>query len=171
MGNYLKDYSLNHRAPSIKPRGLSNRSNWCFVNAILQALVACPPFYNLMKSLPKDLLMVSTSDKINRNPSVKILHAVYYFFSEFAPLDNFPKLNHRQNKNKKNEDLPLGKILEPTTIYNVLLNLSSDTFKVIEGRQEDAEEFLTFLLNGLNDEMMALLKLADQQDQRDRIER
>merc|ERR1712038_734172 len=107
--------------------------------------------------------MVSTSDKINRNPSVKILHAVYYFFSEFAPLDNFPKLNHRQNKNKKNEDLPLGKILEPTTIYNVLLNLSSDTFKVIEGRQEDAEEFLTFLLNGLNDEMISLLKLVEQE--------
>ena len=116
-------------------------------------------------------LASNPSDKINRNPSVKILHAVYYFFSEFAPLDNFPKLNHRQNKNKKNEDLPLGKILEPTTIYNVLLNLSSDTFKVIEGRQEDAEEFLTFLLNGLNDEMMALLKLVDQQDQREKIER
>merc|ERR1719479_159898 len=96
------------------------------------------------------------------NPSVKILRAVYYFFDEFSPLDNFPKLNHR--KNKKNEDLPLGKILEPTTIYNVLLNLNSDTFKVIEGRQEDAEEFLTFLLNGLNDEMMALLKLVDQQE-------
>ena len=162
MGNYLKDYSLNHRAPSIKPRGLSNRSNWCFVNAILQALLACPPFYNLMKSLPKDLLIVPSSEQAN--PSVKILRAVYYFFSEFSPLDNFPKLNHRQNKNKKNEDLPLGKILEPTTIYNVLLNLNSDTFKVIEGRQEDAEEFLTFLLNGLNDEMMALLKLVEQQE-------
>ena len=115
-----------------------------------------------MKSLPKDLLIVPSSEQAN--PSVKILRAVYYFFSEFSPLDNFPKLNHRQNKNKKNEDLPLGKILEPTTIYNVLLNLNSDTFKVIEGRQEDAEEFLTFLLNGLNDEMMALLKLVEQQE-------
>merc|ERR1712088_668575 len=81
---------------------------------------------------------------------------------EFSPLDNFPKLN--RSKNKKNEDLPLGKMLEPTTIYNFLLELDSDTFKVIEGRQEDAEEFLTFLLNGLNDEMIALLKLVEQQE-------
>jgi hypothetical protein len=112
MGNFLKDYSLNFRAPSIKPRGLSNRSNWCFVNAILQALVACPPFYNLKHKVPKDLLIVPSSEQAN--PSVKILRAVYYFFSEFSPLDNFPKLNHRQNKNKKNEDLPLGKILAHT---------------------------------------------------------
>ena len=159
MGNFLKEYSLNFRAPSIKPRGLSNRSNWCFVNAILQALVACPPFYNLMKSLPKDLLESSAEQT---NQSVKILRAVYHFFTEFSPLDNFPKLN--KNRNKKNEDLPLGKMLEPTTIYNYLLELDSDTFKVIEGRQEDAEEFLSFLLNGLNDEMIALLKMVDQQE-------
>ena len=49
---YLQQYSLNHVAPSFLPRGLTNRSNWCFVNAILQALLACPPFYNLMKNLP-----------------------------------------------------------------------------------------------------------------------
>jgi len=35
---------------------------------------------------------------------------------------------------------------------------------VIEGRQEDAEEFLTFLLNGLNDEMISVLKLLNGND-------
>ena len=52
MAAYLQEYSLNHVAPTFLPRGLTNRSNWCFVNAILQALLACPPFYNLMKNLP-----------------------------------------------------------------------------------------------------------------------
>ena len=47
MAAFLKSYALNHKAQSLKPRGLSNRSNWCFVNAIMQALVACPPFFNL----------------------------------------------------------------------------------------------------------------------------
>ena len=58
-----------------------------------------------------------------------------------------------------------GKILEPSSIYNYLLNSLSptDTFKVVEGRQEDAEEFLTFLLNGLNDEMLALLKSVEKE--------
>jgi len=150
LADMLRTYQLNHRASVIKPRGLSNRSNWCFVNAILQALLACPPFYNLMKAVPKDLLARG-----------KILQAVHTFFAEFSPLEHFPKLNNRR---RKNEDLPQGKILEPASIYNYLLNSLSptDTFKVVEGRQEDAEEFLTFLLNGLNDEMLALFKSVDE---------
>ena len=80
------------------------------------------------------------------------------FFAEFAPLDHFPKLN-RRDKSKKNEDLPVGMTFEASSIFQFLLGLTSDTFKVEEGRQEDAEEFLTFFLNALNDEMLALLKL------------
>ena len=104
---WYRSYQLNHRASVIKPRGLSNRSNWCFVNAILQALLACPPFYNLMKSVPKDLLYgADTSAGVEHQgdgTNMKILAAVHSFFAEFAPLENFPKLN---NKRRKNEDLP-----------------------------------------------------------------
>ena len=52
LSQYLRSYVLQHIAPAFLPRGLTNRSNWCFVNAILQALLACPPFYNMMKNLP-----------------------------------------------------------------------------------------------------------------------
>ncbi len=34
--------------------------------------------------------------------------------------------------------------------------------QVEEGRQEDAEEFLTFLLNGLNDEALSVMKLLNE---------
>lgn len=34
------------------PRGLINRGNWCYINATLQALVGCPPFFNLLRQLP-----------------------------------------------------------------------------------------------------------------------
>ncbi len=40
LGEYLNQYQLNHVAPSILPRGLINRSNWCFVNAILVKPIA-----------------------------------------------------------------------------------------------------------------------------------
>jgi ubiquitin carboxyl-terminal hydrolase 10 len=157
MAAHLQGYVLNHKAQSLKPRGLSNRSNWCFVNAIMQALVACPPFFNLMKSLPAEI-----GETIHLlNSPLKILAAVNAFVAEFTALENFPRMNHRRDKNKKPEDLPLGKTFEAATIFQVLLNLNSDTFKVIEGRQEDAEEFLTFLLNGLNDEMLSVLKLVN----------
>jgi len=52
LGEALRAYKLDHRALNPTPRGLTNRSNWCYVNAILQALIACPSFYNLLKALP-----------------------------------------------------------------------------------------------------------------------
>ncbi|CAB4069129.1 USP10 [Lepeophtheirus salmonis] len=125
LAEFLKKYVLNHKSFFVKPRGLSNRSNWCFVNAILQALIGCPPFFNLIRALPPLLL---------ENGSV--LKSLSDFMSEFSPMEKFPKQHHRRNK--KTEDLMIGK-----------------------GRQEDAEEFLTFLLNRVNDEMLALMKKLD----------
>jgi len=160
MAKFLTEYNLTHRSNMIKPRGLSNRSNWCFVNAILQALVACPPFYNLMKAMPLEILKKASMTKITK--------VVQEFFSEFAPLDHFPRIS-KHNKSKKNEDLPVGMTFEASSIFQFLLGLTSDTFKVEEGRQEDAEEFLTFFLNALNDEMLALLKLL-LEDEEDELE-
>jgi ubiquitin carboxyl-terminal hydrolase 10 len=158
---FLRDYSLNHKSPSLRPRGLTNRSNWCFANAILQALIACPPFYNLVKSLPLEPTPAEVTAGVatQHRQAMKIVSATFEFVDDFEVMSsNFPKLN-RRDKGKKTEDLPLGKTFEPTSIYKMLLGLTSDTFKVMEGRQEDAEEFLTFLLNGLNDEMFAATKL------------
>uniref|UniRef100_A0A0K2TBB1 ubiquitinyl hydrolase 1 n=1 Tax=Lepeophtheirus salmonis TaxID=72036 RepID=A0A0K2TBB1_LEPSM len=149
LAEFLKKYVLNHKSFFVKPRGLSNRSNWCFVNAILQALIGCPPFFNLIRALPPLLL---------ENGSV--LKSLSDFMSEFSPMEKFPKQHHRRNK--KTEDLMIGSSFEATSMFRILLSLpSTDTFKVVEGRQEDAEEFLTFLLNRVNDEMLALMKKLD----------
>jgi len=51
------------------------------------------------------------------------------------------------------DSLNVGLSFEPTGIRKCLGLLEGDTFKV-EGRQEDAEEFLSHLLNGLHDEMI-----------------
>ena len=83
MAKFLTEYNLTHRSNMIKPRGLSNRSNWCFVNAILQALVACPPFYNLMKAMPLEILKKASMTKITKVVQVKkISKKIYGFFSE-----------------------------------------------------------------------------------------
>lgn len=57
----------------------------------------------------------------------------------------------------KKEDPIIGASFEPSSIYKALSNIRSETFKV-EGRQEDAEEFLSCLLNALHDEMIEIVK-------------
>jgi len=155
LGTFLRNYQLNHIAPAFLPRGLTNRSNWCFVNAILQALLACPPFYNLMKSLP-----IPGPGLKSGKSSTPMIDAIVEFVNEFTPLETMSK-TMKKDKARKKEDLPTGNPLEPSYVYRTLLQLESETFRCVEGRQEDAEEFLTCLLNMISDEMLALLKLTE----------
>jgi len=154
LGRWLINYGLSHYAPSILPCGLSNRSNWCFVNAILQALLGCPPFYNFFKQIP--LVPGMTGGK----PTYPMIESLIEFVHEFAPMDPLVRQASKKDKGRKKEELRVGACLEPAYVYKMLLGLNSETFKVIEGRQEDAEEFLTCLLNGVSDEMTELMKLV-----------
>ena len=157
LGTFLSSYTLKHGYTALLPRGLTNRSNWCFVNAIMQALLACPPFHNLMKSL----CAINPPIKSQKSKT-PMIDAVTEFISEFIVLDQDVAANKppKKDKSRKKEDIVTGISLEPSFIFKMLLNLADDTFKVVDGRQEDAEEFLSCLLNGLSDEMLGLIKLA-----------
>lgn len=76
---------------------------------------------------------------------------------EFSHLPAGMRVGRRPEKTLKKES-QVGQVncempFEPYWIHKMLSGLRSDTF-VVEGRQEDAEEFLGCLLNGLNDEML-----------------
>jgi len=157
LGILLNTYALKHVSTALLPRGLTNRSNWCFVNAILQALLACPPFYNLIKSLSS--IVVGLKSQKSKTP---MLDSIVEFVNEFSVLEQMNK-TQKKDKNRKKDDIVTGIGLEPSYVYKMLLNLEEDTFKVVDGRQEDAEEFLTCLLNGLSDEMLGMMKLASEQ--------
>nr|CAD7258728.1 unnamed protein product [Timema shepardi] len=160
LGEFLLRYQLDHKANSLQPRGLTNRSNWCYINSTLQALLACPPFYNLMKAFP--LPSCNNSAK----SSTPIIDSIVQFVNEFVPLSSIVRVNRKEKAQRKDDgsaEVQTGAAFEPSYIYKMLNNIRSDTFKV-EGRQEDAEEFLSCLLNALNDEMLEVIKLVEDTD-------
>lgn len=76
------------------------------------------------------------------------------FVQEFTPLSAEARLNRKEKGQRKdNIDILCGVSFEPAQVYKILNGIRSDTF-VVEGRQEDAEEFFGCLLNALNDEML-----------------
>lgn len=140
----------------MQPRGLINQSNYCYINSILQALIACPPLYNLLCGLSQN---ISSNEKRKPTP---VIDGMCRFVKEFQHLPANMRVNNRRSDGKVqkkdqgvliNTDIPF----EPSWIYKMLNGIRSD---LIEGRQEDAEEFLGCLLNGLNDEMLELIKLV-----------
>ncbi|XP_063702716.1 putative mediator of RNA polymerase II transcription subunit 26 isoform X2 [Culicoides brevitarsis] len=149
LSNFLQNYKIDNNSISICPRGLINRSNYCYINGILQALVSCPPFYHLMRDMPK----LSSYKTKGCTP---ILEAMQELITEFQPR----KIMREKGTHVKDIELITDTPFEPTVIYKMLNNIRSEIFHV-EGRQEDAEEFLGCVLNKLNDEMLEIIKLTD----------
>lgn len=148
LGDHLSKMTISHASVSLQPRGLVNRANWCYIHGTLQALVACPPFYNLLKKLPR-------YPAVSRGPSsTPILDALVEFMHEFQPMSrNF----ERGQKGVK--DITPGVPFEPAYVYKMLQAIAVNPhFKL--GKQEDAEEFLSCVLDGLHEEMSAAVNLS-----------
>ncbi|XP_076884171.1 ubiquitin carboxyl-terminal hydrolase 24-like [Bidens hawaiensis] len=128
-------------ATELLPRGLINSGNLCFLNATLQALLACSPFVNLLQEL--------RTRKIPEigNPT---LHAFVEFISGF---DMPPG---RRSKKEDEFVLETGKPLRPVMFESVLNNFSPDMPNSFSGRprQEDAQEFLSFVMHQMHDELL-----------------
>ncbi|XP_054286117.1 ubiquitin carboxyl-terminal hydrolase 10 isoform X2 [Macrosteles quadrilineatus] len=160
LGEFLSEYQLDHKPLQLQPRGLTNRSNYCYINAILQALIGCPPFYNLMKTVPPS--QENSSGK-SRTP---VIDSMVKFVNEFSPMSLNTRPVGRREKIQANKEggaaeVVTGPAFEPVYVYKMLSAMHA-AFPV-EGRQEDAEEFLSCLLNGLNDEMLEAMKLVEPQ--------
>ena len=147
LGKMLSTLRLNHKPVPLIPRGLINRANWCYVNATLQALLACPPFYNLIR----DIARLCDNSGISLLP---ITESLVEFVNEFTPMTL--RTSDRRTS-KHNADPYVGPTLEAASVFH-MLNTSKYAAVFKQGRQEDAEEFLSCILNGLHDEMVASIQ-------------
>ncbi|KAI8870891.1 cysteine proteinase, partial [Ramicandelaber brevisporus] len=132
----LRQYSVDNKLRPLQPRGLENSGNMCFVNP----LIHCAPFANLLSKLGN--VLGSSMSK-----STPLLEAMLSFHGEF-----------RYTEDLAYEDA-LGDSLIPEVVYDTLR--SRTRFESIRGRQEDTQEFLGFLLDGLHEEMIGLIKDGD----------
>lgn len=55
MDTLMEDADKQFVAPLTYPRGMINKGNFCFANAILQVLVYCAPFYNLFQTVSENV--------------------------------------------------------------------------------------------------------------------
>lgn len=138
--------------PKIRPRGLVNSGNMCFANAVLQVLVYCPPFYRLFIELAKYLPGLPPSDsKKPVDSRLSLTTGTIEFLREFDPLSE----KERRRREEDGEDGFLDSFT-PVSIYDAM-RAKKRFDNMRGGHQEDAEEFLGFYLDTLEDELLSLL--------------
>lgn len=145
LANLLKDSNKDNKTKSTKPKeligfdfnknsnksfnGLANSGNLCFSNVIVQCLVACKEFYTILNQLYDDLY------KLNSEGSIE---------TEFYVIYNLYKcLEYYKVKNTT-----LASQHSKTLAYNF-----DPT-----GKQNDAHEFLVFILDRCHEESISLKK-------------
>ncbi|CAO3596965.1 unnamed protein product [Absidia cylindrospora] len=141
IADIIHQYEPTYKMPLLQPRGLINNVNTCFMNVILQPLSHAPPFYNLIKTIGQHVVH-------NFKSKTPLLDSLIEFINEYRP---------------ENPDGEYGEPFVPEYVYDALRG--QKRFDSLRGRQEDAEEFLCFLLDGLHEEMVSVLKAALEKQQ------
>jgi len=141
----------------IRPRGLVNTGNMCFANVVLQVLVYSPPFWRLFTELGKYIgngpVVGSGAQKDGKG--TPLTDAVITFLSEFKPPKPSEIAERAQAIKDGEKPDPRRDSFVPTSLYAALKTKSRfDAMR--SGHQEDAEEFLGFLLDTLHEELLTL---------------
>ncbi|KAF6763671.1 hypothetical protein DFP72DRAFT_743421, partial [Ephemerocybe angulata] len=148
--------------PKVRSRGLVNSGNMCFANSVLQILVYCPPFHRLFVELGKLLPAVNAAEKAEKEAGVSSVTPLVDATALFLKDGGYTYGGYGRGKGKErdfadldDDDWDMDSFL-PTYIYDAMKEKKRfDTMR--GGQQEDAEEFLGFYLDTLEEELLLLL--------------
>ncbi|KAL7933301.1 hypothetical protein V8C35DRAFT_322642 [Trichoderma chlorosporum] len=140
----------NDKIDFLEPRGLINTGNMCYMNSVLQVLMFCVPFYDLLDQVGKKAAHSFKSE-------TPLIDALIMFMREYNVLKSSSSVD-QLNRTLKNEDLErYGEPFTPEFVYDAIRQLSRFA-SMRRGHQQDAEEFLGFLLQSLDDECTHVMK-------------
>lgn len=152
LADVLASYSVDadKKVSFIEPRGLVNTGNLCYMNSVLQVLLFCAPFYDFLDQTAKRAVHSFKSE-------TPLVDAMIMFLRDFKVIDSASSVEQLRLRLKTDELEQYGDPLTPEYVYDTIRRLPRfDNMK--RGSQEDAEEFLGFLLAGLHDDCALVIK-------------
>ncbi|KAK5660147.1 hypothetical protein OQA88_13616 [Cercophora sp. LCS_1] len=140
------------RLAYLEPRGLFNTGNVCYMNSVLQVLIFCVPFFDFLDQVSKKLAFSFKSE-------TPLLDAMINFMREFKVIHSATSVEQLQKRLKPEELERYGESFIPQFVYDAIGKLPRFA-DMKRGHQQDAEEFLGFLLEGLHDECAHIMRGA-----------
>eukprot|EP01134_Creolimax_fragrantissima_P005476 CFRG5476T1 len=157
LGDVMSKFNVNNGIPSSSisytSRGLINHTNMCFMHTILQTLLATPLFRQFLSEtqLPFPILCPQSKNDTIRTP---ILDALTHFFKAFDISNPSKKKNNSAVLSNGIQPSLVGEPFQPIKLYEVIQKVRKQAL----GSQEDAEEFLSFILDTLHEECLAVME-------------
>lgn len=148
----IKNFQVNTGAkiPFLEPRGLINTGNMCYMNSVLQVLISCIPFYEFLDQ-------VSKKAAHSFNSETPLIDAMIMFMREYKVIDSATSVDQLRRRLKNEELEQYGEPFTPEFVYEAIRKLPRFA-SMRRGHQQDAEEFLGFLLEALHDECTNVLR-------------
>lgn len=136
----------------LKPRGLVNTGNMCYMNSVLQVLVFCLPFYDFVAKVADRAPHTFKSD-------TPLIDAIIMFVKEYSVLCSAKSVDQLRLRLKPEDYETYGDSFIPEYVYAAIKDLPRFR-EMRRGHQQDAQEFLGFLLEELHEECARAMRLT-----------